>query len=597
MASTHLSLPVCLPFEERERHARLDMLTTRVANTLIERYWTPEHLTGIDEYSYQAWKYLDEDEAFADVDLYLPSRYKRCVMQKVGETLRSHADKREAFQTIHPVLPDHKIRRIHTRRIKEQLWDSEEYLKSGYIDLLIGQLNSYYDRHGQYPESYFDLQERPSYSKGVLPYSADDGPTSGQAVKYDYDEDTQTLTVKLKTPDVVEPETRDDWTWTEHTLEGYEAFHELLEHGTLSAPSFHPTQNKTGDDYYELSFPVEVEHAAKPADVETVLAIDGGLQKDATAVIVNEDGEQLSVPYFIQNTERERMRTLARERTQLNSKLAYLRRQGRDHTESFKHVQAEYERVNNKIPHKREQLVHDVANQVLALALVYDVDAIVHEDLRSLSPPRGEGQLSWELSSWARREIISKIEYRADVVGLHVERVYAGNTSRSCPRCGSTGHTIKSPGHFHEVWWGGHFRCDNARCGYQADRDYVGAVNVARVFFSETVTLEHDFTSSYTGDSEIVPASRSAGESFSERRSSSELASDGGPRLVFGEAPLAFTEQSEQDVTAGGGSCLIAPAVTPTETKNHSSNPNSASSPAMLGVTRFTRVTPNCYRK
>ncbi|MFC6992022.1 zinc ribbon domain-containing protein [Haladaptatus sp. GCM10025707] len=497
--SSHLSLPIRLSFEERERHARLDTLTNSVANALIERYWTPEHLTGIDDYSYQAWKYFDEAEVFADVDLYLPSRYKRCVMQKVGETLRSHADKRKAFQSIHAVLPDHKIRRIHTRRIKERLWNSEKYIKSGYVDLLIGQLNSYYDRHGRFPESYFEMQECPSYSKGVLPYSADDGPTSGQAVKYAYDEDTQILTVNLKTPDTVEPETRGDWTWTEHELGGYEAFHELLEHGSLSAPSFHPTQTKTGDEYYELVFPIEVEHQSKPEDVETVLAIDGGLRKDATAVVVNTDEEQISTPYFIQNTERERMRNLARERNHLNSKLAYLRREGRDHTNSFKHVQAEYERVNNKIRHKREQLVHDVANQVLAIALVYDVDGIVHEDLRSLSPPRGEGQLSWELSSWARREIISKIEYRADIAGLHVEKVRPGNTSRSCPRCGSTGHTTKSPDHAFEVWWGGHFRCDNARCGFQADRDYGGAVNVARVFFSDSATLDHDFTSSYTG--------------------------------------------------------------------------------------------------
>ncbi|MFH5801363.1 zinc ribbon domain-containing protein [Haladaptatus sp. CMAA 1911] len=159
-----------------------------------------------------------------------------------------------------------------------------------------------------------------------------------------------------------------------------------------------------------------------------------------------------------------------------------------------------------------------------------------------------------------------------------MERVRPGNTSRSCPRCGSTGHTTKSPDHSHEVWWGGHFRCDNVRCGFQADRDYVGAVNVTRVFFSETASLDHGFTSSYTGDSEIVPASRSAGM-----------------RLAFGEAPLAYIGQSK-DVTAGGGSCFIAPAVTPTETKNNSSN-CCASSPAMLGTTRFTRVTTNCYRK
>jgi len=313
------------------------------------------------------------------------------------------------------------------------------------------------------------MQDCPSCSIGVLPYSADDGPTSGQAVKYEYDGNTQILTVKLKTPDTVEPETQGDWTWMKRELEGYEAFHELLEHGSLSSPSFHPAQTNTGDEYYELSFPVAVEHQEKSDDVETVLAIDGGIRKDATAVVVNEDGEQLSVPYFIQNTERERMRNLARERNHLNAKLAYLRREGRAHTDPFRHVQAEYERVNNRIRHKREQLVHDVANQILALALVYDVDAIVHEDLRSLSPPRGDGQLSWELSSWARREIVSKIEYRAEIAGLHVERVRPGNTSRSCPRCGATGHTTKSPDHSFEVWWGGHFRCDNARC--HPDRD------------------------------------------------------------------------------------------------------------------------------
>jgi len=580
MTSTHLSLPIRLPTGEQERHTRLDTLTTNVANTLIKQYWTPRHLEGIADHSYQAWKYFDEHEAFADSDLYLPSRYKRCVMQKVGETLRCHADKREAFQSIQAVLPDHKIRRIHSRRIKEQLWGSETYLKSGYIDLLIGQLNSYYDRNGRYPESYFDVEQCPTYSKGVLSYSADDGPTSGQAIKYQYDEDAQTLTIKLKTPDTFEPEARGDWTWTEHELDGYTAFHELLEHGSLSSPSFQSTKTKTGDDYYELSFPVEVEHREKPDDVETVIAIDSGLRKEATAVAVHEDGEQLSVPYFIQTTERERMRNLAWERDQLNSKLAYLRRNGRDHTDSFEHIQAEYERVNNKIRHKREQLVHDVANQVLALALLYEVDAIVHEDLRSLSPPRGEGQLSWELSSWARREIISKIQYRADLAGLHVRKVRPGNTSRSCPRCGSTGHTTRSPDHYREMWWGGHFRCDNTRCGFQGDRDYVGAVNVARVFFSNTASLQHDFTSSYTGDFEIVPASRSAGS-----------------RLMFGEAPIAYIGQSEQDVTAGGGSCFIAPAVTPTETKTNSSNHTSVSSPATHSTTQFVKRTADYCRK
>jgi IS605 OrfB family transposase len=185
-------------------------------------------------------------------------------------------------------------------------------------------------------------------------------------------------------------------------------------------------------------------------------------------------------------------------------------------------------------------MTHDVANQVLALALAYDVNTIVHEDLRSLSPPRGEGTLSWELSSWARRDIIENIEYRAECAGLAVERVYPQKTSRSCPRCGATGQTCKSPDHHTELWWGGHFRCDNARCGFEGDRDYIGALNVARVFFSDGDGLDHGSTSSYTGDSEIVLASRSAGERSDTSRSTSELASDVGTRLTFGTGSITY---------------------------------------------------------
>ena len=249
------------------------------------------------------------------------------------------------------------------------------------MDILIDQLNSHYDRHGTYPDTYLEMQDCPEYDSGVLPFSADDGPTSGQAVK---------------------------------------------------SPEFQPSRRKNGGTYYELSFPVEVEQTAVTDGTDCVLALDAGMRKDMTAVVVTEDGEQLSTPHFIQFTDREKMRLLHRDRTRLNDRLSALRRDGHAHTDEFAHIHSEYERVNAKIQQKREQLTHDVANQVLALALRYDVDAIVHEDLRSLSAPHGEGTLSWELSSWARRDIIENIEYRAECAGLAVERVYPQGTSRSC---------------------------------------------------------------------------------------------------------------------------------------------------------------------
>lgn len=568
--SDHLSLPIRLPDEDAERFERLATLTQRVATHLLEAHWTPAHLDGIAHSSYRAWKYFDEHEPFEELDLYLPSRFRRCILQKVGETLRSHADRRDAFQSIQDVLPDHKIRRIHRRRIKEQLWDDGDYLSSGYVDILIDQLTSYYARHGTYPDTYFELQDCPEYDSGVLPFTADDGPTSGQAVKYQYDSDSETLLVRIKTPDTLAPETRGDWSWTAYERDGYEAFHDLLSHGDLSAPEFQPACRNTGDAYYELSFPVEVEHTEATAGTDCVLALDAGLRKDMTAVAVTDDGEQLSTPQFIRFTGRGKMRRLHRERTRLNDRLSALRRADRAHTDEFAHIQSEYERVNSKIQYKREQLAHDVANQVLALALLYDVDAIVHEDLRSLSLPSDEGTLSWELSSWARRAIIENIEYRAERAGVAVERVYPEGTSRSCPRCGATGHTCKSPDHHEELWWGGHFRCDNSRCGFEGDRDYIGALNVARVFFSDGDTLDHDFTSSYTGDCEIVLARRSAGT-----------------RLTFGTGVVAY-EPGQAEATAGGGSAVIAPAVALPESNADGSD---GRGPAVQQCTQFLRCT------
>lgn len=417
--SDHLSFPLRLPDSHHDAYERLDEFVQHVATRVLHNRWTPEHLDGISTSDHQAWTYFDEHRPFEELDdhalyqsihgeippenveLYLPSRIRRCILQKVGKTLLSHADRREAFQAIQHVLPTHKIRRIHRRRIKEELWDGGEYLSSGYVDILIDQLNTYYDRHGRYPDSYFELQDPPEYSNGVLPYSADDGPTSGQAVNYQYDEDDQSLTVKMKTPDTVTPETRGDWSWHEHELNGYDAFHTLTATGSLSPPEFQSSRRKNGDQFYELSFPVDVDTADTDSngDAERVLALDAGMRKDVTAVVVDETGEQVSRPHFVRFSDRDKMRRLHRERQRLNARLAELRRNGRDYTDEFKRVQAEYERVNNKIQHKREQLVHDVANQVAALALVYDVGAVVHEDLRSLSPPSGEGGLSWELSS------------------------------------------------------------------------------------------------------------------------------------------------------------------------------------------------------
>lgn len=345
------------------------------------------------------------------------------------------------------------------------------------------------------------------------------------------------------------PKSRGDWSWHTVSLDGYDAFADLASDGEIAAPTFNPVNTRTDHTRYDLIVPVEHDTDTPPQKqaVESVLALDGGVRKPVTAVVVTEDGEQLSPPHFIRSTVAEKLLQLKRKRDGVNNALRRLRAHGRGDTDRFDHLFEEYTQTQATLSNARDQLVRDVANQVLALAVVYDVDAIAHEDLRSISPLQGEGELSWRLSSWTRRDIIEKIEYRATLVGIGVERVWPRDTSRTCPRCGSTGHTTKSPDHIEEVWWGGHFRCDNDRCPCQGDRDYIGALNVARAFFGMRNGgdgLRDGPLLSYTGSEVTVSASRSVEARPGIRR---------------------FTVVGASSVTAGGGSTYTAPAVMPAQ--------------------------------
>ena len=61
-------------------------------------------------------------------------------------------------------------------------------------------------------------------------------------------------------------------------------------------------------------------------------------------------------------------------------------------------------------------------------------------------------------------------------------RIAPWSVSSSCPRCGERGVTVKAPDNQTECRHGGHFHCPE--CGYECDRDVVGALNVGRKHLS-----------------------------------------------------------------------------------------------------------------
>lgn len=167
----------------------------------------------------------------------------------------------------------------------------------------------------------------------------------------------------------------------------------------------------------------------------------------------------------------------------LNDRLSQLREQGTAHTDRFDHLLSEYRRVRRKERRLREQIQHDVANELVWLAVEYGCSEIVFESLAGLENSATSGVTAWSISSWARGSLLDNVEYRAELVGIEVETVNPWGTSRHCPRCGDHGETVNAPNDHTECRHGGHFHCPT--CGFDGDRDYVGAVNVGRKHFDE----------------------------------------------------------------------------------------------------------------
>jgi len=81
-------------------------------------------------------------------------------------------------------------------------------------------------------------------------------------------------------------------------------------------------------------------------------------------------------------------------------------------------------------------------------------------------------------------ELLALVAYKADLLGIDVETVNPWGTSRYCPRCGERGRTVNAPDDHMECRYGEHFHC--SECGYECDRDVVGALNVARKHLAST---------------------------------------------------------------------------------------------------------------
>nr|WP_303648779.1 transposase [Haloarchaeobius litoreus] len=109
-------------------------------------------------------------------------------------------------------------------------------------------------------------------------------------------------------------------------------------------------------------------------------------------------------------------------------------------------------------------VLHNAANEIVGEARRYDCDVIALEDLTEI---RTQTRAAWG-HRWAFRTLSEYVAYKAEAVGIAVERVEPANTSRRCVECGFTAAENRRSRD--------EFRCQE--CGAAANADYNAAKNI-----------------------------------------------------------------------------------------------------------------------
>ena len=89
---------------------------------------------------------------------------------------------------------------------------------------------------------------------------------------------------------------------------------------------------------------------------------------------------------------------------------------------------------------------------------------------------------SRRLNNWFHGELYDFLMFKANLFGLKVKLVNPRGTSSYCPRCGKKGTKVVDSESKKSSPFGRYFYCQY--CLFTGDRDYVGALNVYRLYVS-----------------------------------------------------------------------------------------------------------------
>ncbi|MFX0061638.1 MAG: zinc ribbon domain-containing protein [Candidatus Hermodarchaeota archaeon] len=479
-------LPVDAPF--RTSLGQFQDLMQQACRALLAKLWDESWLDTLAGSSLKAYKVIDENQVTLTLDgqaVYLPSRIRHGVAERVGRILRSQAVRKDCYYDVLEVVSltgvagnlDALVKQVALTLIAFY----GKYYKRALIRQTLRTLRRYYYQLGLDPQTFVHIPYTtlvsPSIRSFAFPYAADNG-LDGQTIKVHWS--GQLLIIECKLPTAERPVKGADWTWHRCTLKvprpiyqrirkpGYKihlpTMRELVLKGGLTCPIL--TFGWSSQGQQDLRF-----------IKNRVMTTDLGLINLTTSVIL-EAGSQLSRPIFWSpsKTILRKIEALYEQINDIQKKLDRYKTTWRGQGRRLE----ERNRIYRKLNRIRKELLHLACNQLIGTARQWGCKLLVLEDLRAYEPPKHQRTLSRKLSNWIRGSLYEVLTYKAALVGIQVTRVNPRGTSSYCPRCGAKGLKITEPTSKPEAPKGRFFYCPH--CHYTADRDYIATVNIFRMY-------------------------------------------------------------------------------------------------------------------
>ncbi|XKH60439.1 IS200/IS605 family accessory protein TnpB-related protein [Halomonas sediminis] len=208
---------------------------------------------------------------------------------------------------------------------------------------------------------------------------------------------------------------QNDWIWMGFQLKGQCRFR-----GKGQAKSPLLTYNGR---HWQLSLPKQFNPPTPTKSTPNrVLAVDVGINTAATWAVVDAQGT-VHARGFISRTDKDRECRLMQR----------IRRAARKHTHHGCRLSVGFCRQDHqRLTHLADNQAHQISRQLVNLALNHDCQAMAVEDLKGWRPKAGKKRtpMKARFHRWFHRQLVNRIDSKAEEVGLKRVHVYARGTSR-----------------------------------------------------------------------------------------------------------------------------------------------------------------------